>query len=195
MGGDPVFAYAHYVGAQAASANSKTHSSLWTARPTSGSPAEAAMFVSGGVGPGGDLFTDGAYDATVIVHEYTHGVSNRLARQAYTVFQGGAMGEAWSDFYSLEYTLPSGAPPNGFYPVGEYFNQSWGTGIRTRPYSTDMTVDPLTFADLGHVINRPEVHADGEIWMAALWEIRANLIAQFGTGRPQARSSTGDRRH
>src|SRR6185295_3477750 len=30
-------------------------------------------------------------------------------------------------------------------------------------------------------VNRaPEVHADGEIWVEALWEIRANLIKQFG---------------
>ncbi|HEV2447059.1 MAG TPA: M36 family metallopeptidase, partial [Candidatus Sulfopaludibacter sp.] len=142
---------------------------------------EVAMFVSGGTGALSDVFTDGAYDAEVMVHEYTHGVSNRLARQVYYTFQGMAMGEAWSDFYSLEYTIPFGAAPaNGVYPAGEYFTQSWGTGIRTRPYSTDLAVDPLTYANLGHVIVFPEVHSDGEIWMEALWDARANLIAQWG---------------
>jgi hypothetical protein len=188
MGGDPVFAYAHY-GAQASVGQFENAFFALDGTDDDGVPAEVSMFVSGGLGPSGDIFTDGSYDALVMVHEYTHGVSSRLARQAYSVFQGGAMGEAWSDFYSLEYTLPSAAPPNGIYPVGEYFIQSWGTGIRTRPYSTDMTVDPLTFADIGHVTNRPEVHADGEIWVAALWEIRANLIAQFGDqeGRKRVR--------
>ena len=56
-----------------------------------------------------------------MVHEYTHKVSSRLARQVYTTFQGAAMGEAWSDFYALEYTTPSGAPLNGIYPITEYF--------------------------------------------------------------------------
>ena len=56
-----------------------------------------------------------------------------------------------------------------------------GCGIRTRPYSTDMNVDPITYANLaGKVSSTPEVHADGEIWVEALWEARANLIAQFG---------------
>ena len=153
------------------------------------------MFLSGGIGPLGDLYTDGSYDSFVMVHEYTHGVSFRLARQVYTTFQGGAMGEAWSDFYGMEYTIPDGAPPNGIYPTGQYWDQSWGYGgLRSRPYSTDMSVDPITFADLGHVSLSPEVHADGEIWFEALWEIRANLIAQFGEaeGRKRVRQLVMD---
>src|SRR5262249_49475161 len=52
---------------------------------------------------------------------------------------------------------------------------------RTRPYSTDIGINPLTYADIGHVIFAgPEVHADGEIWVEALWEARASLIRQFG---------------
>ncbi len=90
------------------------------------------------------------------------------------------MGEAWSDFFGLEFTLPDGAPAEGIYTVGEYFFGSWGKGIRTRPYSTDLSVDPLSYAALGSVTTFPEVHADGEIWMAALWDMRANLIKQFG---------------
>jgi extracellular elastinolytic metalloproteinase len=91
------------------------------------------------------------------------------------------MGEAWSDFFGLEFTTPSGASPDGIYPHGEYFSQTWGTGGRTYPSSTDTSVNPLTYASLGHVIYpRPEVHADGEIWVEALWEARANLIRQFG---------------
>ena len=188
-GGDPIFAYAHY-GSQSVGAGQFENSFFELDGTTDdGVPAEIAMFISGGLGPAGDLFTDGTYDSEVMIHEYTHGVSSRLARQAYTVFQGQAMGEAWSDFYALEYTIPAGAPPNGIYPTGEYFNQSWGTGIRSRPYTTDLNIDPLTLGNMGHVIEYPEVHADGEIWVAALWEIRANLIAQFGEqeGRERVR--------
>src|SRR6185369_6914130 len=128
---------------------------------------------------GGPVFTDGALDAGVIVHEYTHGVSTRLVRQLGGA-QGGAMGEAWSDFFGLDYTLPEGTPVDGAYPVGTYFTQVPGSGIRTRPFSTDMKLNPLTYAELGRVITRPEVHADGEIWVEVLWEARAALIRQFG---------------
>ncbi len=196
LGGDPVFAYAHY-GAQSIGAGQFENAffSLFGGAADDGVQPEVSMFISGGVGPLGDLYTDGSYDSLVMIHEYTHGVSFRLARQAYTTFQGAAMGEAWSDFYGMEYTTPDGAPPNGVFPSGQYFDQSWGYGgVRTRPYSTDMSVDPITFADLGHVSLSPEVHADGEIWFEALWEIRANLIAQFGEaeGRKRVRQLVMD---
>jgi hypothetical protein len=180
VGGDPIYAYAHYGAQYPGGGEFENAFFALEATTDDGVPAEVAMFVSGGFGLTNDIFTDGAYDAEVMVHEYTHGVSERLARQAYTVYQGRAMGEAWSDFFALEYIVPVGAPPDGSYPEGEYFFQNWGTGIRTRPYSTNMNVDPLTFGNIGHVTSYPEIHADGEIWVAALWEMRANLIAQFG---------------
>ncbi len=187
LDGDPIFAYAHY-GAQVAGAGQFENSFFSLNGLTDdGAQPEVSMFLSGGSGPLNDVLTDGAYDALVMIHEYTHGVSTRLARQVYSTFQGASMGEAWSDFYGTEYTTPDGAPANGIYPSAQYFVQAWGTGIRTRPYSTDMTVDPLTYANLGHVINFPEVHADGEIWFESLWEIRANLIAQFGDAEGRKR--------
>jgi hypothetical protein len=91
------------------------------------------------------------------------------------------MGEAWSDFFGLEYTLPDGVPPDGIYPIGQYFDQTFGFGGgRTRAYTTNLDLNPLSYSDLGHVITAPEVHADGEIWVEALWDARANLIKQFG---------------
>jgi hypothetical protein len=186
--GDPVFAYAHY-GAQLSGSGEFENSFFSLDGITDdGAQPEVAMFMSGGSGALNDVFTDGSYDSMVMVHEYTHGVSTRLARQVYSTFQGASMGEAWSDFYGIEYTTPDGAPPDGVYPGAQYFDQSWGTGdIRSRPYSTDMSIDPVTFANLGHVIEYPEVHADGEIWMEALWEARANLIAQFGESEGRKR--------
>ena len=152
-----------------------------------GSQPMIAMYV-GYSGPAG-FYTDGALESDVVVHEYTHGVSLRLLPNGYDTFQVAAMGEAWSDYFGLDYTLADGADPNGTYAIGEYFFWLWAQGIRTRPYSTDTTVNPLTFANLGQVYTYPEVHADGEIWMEALWEARANLIQQFGDkeGRRRAR--------
>src|SRR5262249_62122600 len=49
---------------------------------------------------------DGDLDNDVIIHEYGHGVSNRLTggpanSNALDALQSGGMGEGWSDFYSL----------------------------------------------------------------------------------------------
>jgi|GEM_PF-1606757 len=124
-------------------------------------------------------YIDSAFDPEVILHEYAHGVSSRLVR-GLAGFQGGAMGEGWSDFFALNFLVPSDAPIDGAYVVGSYVIQDFSRGIRTRPYSTDMAINPLTYADFGKVINRPEVHADGEIWVEALWDLRANLIKEYG---------------
>lgn len=128
----------------------------------------------------GGLYFDNALDAPTVIHEYAHGVSTRLVRRLSSTAQGASMGEAWSDFFAIEFLTPAGAPADGVYPFSEYPDQVFGLGIRTRPYSTRMDVNPLTYANLGHVIFEPEVHADGEIWFEALWEIRANLIQQLG---------------
>ena len=173
-GGDPIFAYTQF--GHAAPVSAALNNAFYTARnPADGSMPMIAMFLATGEG----FLTDGSYDNEVIVHEYTHGVTTRLLR-GYGSHQTAAMGEAWSDFYSLEFTLPEGTPTDGAHAVGEYFSQSFGTGIRTRAYSTRMDVNPLTFADIGHVVTGPQVHSDGEIWMQTLWQARANLIAQFG---------------
>ena len=184
VGGDPMIAFSHF-GASADSL-ATINNSFYTSRRAGedGQAGSINMYIGGSKG----VFTDGSYDAEVIVHEYTHGVSTRLVRQLGGI-QGGAMGEAWSDFYSLEFTLPEASPADGAYPEGEYLLQWFGTGIRTRPYSTSMDVNPLTYSALGAVVSAPEVHADGEIWMEALWEMRANLISQFAgkEGRRRAR--------
>ncbi len=174
-GGDPMYAYSHF-GITDVVLPDLDNAFYTTRAAQDGAQSMIAMFLSSFFS---QVFTDGSLDSGVIVHEYTHGVSTRLVRQLGGA-QGGAMGEAWSDFFGLEYTLPEGVPVDGSYAVGEYLAQSPGTGIRSRPYSTDMSINPLTYSRLGNVILRPEVHADGEIWMEALWEARAALMRQFG---------------
>jgi extracellular elastinolytic metalloproteinase len=185
LGGDPMYVYSHF-GAAAPNSAARANAFFTSRGVEDGSPSMIAMFISDG--GRGSFFTDGSLDAVVMIHEYTHGVSWRLLPDGYDSYQVAAMGEGWSDFYALEFTLPDSAPLGGVYPSTEYFNQSWGQGsIRTRPYSTDLEVNPLTFAALGEVIPAPEVHADGEIWVEALWELRANLITQFGEAEGRRR--------
>ena len=56
---------------------------------------------------------NGADDAHIVYHEYTHGLSNRLVTDAAGFgaldgAQSGSMGEAWSDFYAEDYLAAAG---------------------------------------------------------------------------------------
>ena len=63
-------------------------------------------------GPDADPFlpSDGANEADIVYHEYTHGLSNRLVVDAFgnsTLgnLQAGSMGEAWSDWYAFDFLV------------------------------------------------------------------------------------------
>ena len=111
---------------------------------------------------------DGAMDEDLISHEYTHGVSNRLLNGEAT--GGGlpfgpqtwALGEGWSDFMSTSITEDPIA--------GEYICLN-PNGCPLYPYDAS----PLVYSDLCQVTNGCEPHRDGEIWTAALWDIRKAL--------------------
>ena len=127
---------------------------------------------------------DGDLDNGIVVHEYGHGVSTRLTGgPANSSCLGNAEqgGEGWSDYLALMLTtdwasaqLTDGPNPR---PVGTYAvsQTSTGGGIRRYPYSTALTVNPLTYAN---VATNPEVHAIGEIWCAALWDMTWGIIQQ-----------------
>ena len=55
-------------------------------------------------------------------------------------------------------------------------------------------MNPFEFSIFGTVRGYPEVHADGEIWVEALWEVRAAYLRQFGEqeGRRRVRVALVD---
>ena len=109
---------------------------------------------------------DGAFDADHVTHEYTHGVSNRLVM---TEAVGGnlpfgnqswALGEGWSEFFGTSIT----DDPN----AGEYICG----GCTLYPFDDS----PLVYSQLCTLHPAGcEPHRDGEIWTAALWDLRAAL--------------------
>ena len=135
----------------------------------------------------GDL--DGDFDNGIIAHEYAHGISNRLTGGPAipTCLQNSEqMGEGWSDYYALMLitnwataTTTDGAKPRtiGTYAMGE--DPLTGIGIRDYPYSTNMTINPLTYANVS-AINPVSEHRVGEIWASALWDMTWNMIQMDG---------------
>ncbi len=125
---------------------------------------------------------DGDFDMTVIGHEYTHAISNRMIAGPDSNLsspQGGAMGESWSDLMAMEYLFESGYTPSGRTPyvTGAYVTGDRDSGIR----NFDMSNSPLNYSDVGYD-RGPAVHADGEIWSATNFDIRRAMISRHGAG-------------
>ncbi|MDP1826446.1 MAG: M36 family metallopeptidase [Archangium sp.] len=126
------------------------------------------------VRPPGTLERDVALDTTVVTHEFTHFLTNRLIGDSLGLQNGPgrAMGEGWSDFVALWFSarepeasrtgndLWQGAFAIGGWSVGGpdwdgSVRPSHYFGVRRYPYSTDRTKNPLTFKHVGTNVPLP----------------------------------------
>jgi extracellular elastinolytic metalloproteinase len=133
--------------------------------------------------PVGRTLRDGDLDAGVVVHEYGHGISNRLTGGPSNVSclnnaeQGG---EGWSDFFAIAVTAragDSGAQKRG---MGTYVtggSSRSAAGIRPAPYSTNMSFNNATY---DRIKANPEVHYVGWVWATILWELYWRLVGTHG---------------
>ncbi len=94
---------------------------------------------------------DGTADAEVIIHEVTHGTSNRLHGNASGLGnQGAMMGEGWGDWYAYTMLAEPSDPINGIYTTGGYatyqisagFTGNYYYGIRRFPRAPIAFVGP-----------------------------------------------------
>lgn len=133
---------------------------------------------------------DTAFDATIAIHEYAHGVTNRLTggpanASALSGLIPGGLGEGWSDFFALAFTAKTADTATSQRLIGQY---SFGApGLRTKPYTNALSANPLTYHDAR---TRPGTHDLGEIWAIALWEMYWNLVEAYGFS-PNLRTGTG----
>jgi extracellular elastinolytic metalloproteinase len=125
---------------------------------------------------------DGDLDTGIVVHEYGHGISNRLIggpQNVNCLTNRQQAGEGLSDWWALAYTAQpgdTGPKPRG---MGTYAlnQQTNGTGIRTQRYSTDPAVNTWTYAS----INGMAVpHGVGSVWAQGMWEVYWKLVDAHG---------------
>ena len=126
---------------------------------------------------------DGDLDNGIIAHEYGHGISNRLTGGANnTSCLGNAeqMGEGWSDWLGLMLTIEPGDQGTDARGIGTFATGApiTGGGIRQYPYSTDMSVNPLTYETLPSTGG--QVHAVGTYWATMIWDLSWFLIDEHG---------------
>ncbi|CAE6508128.1 unnamed protein product [Rhizoctonia solani] len=124
------------------------------------------------------LFRDGAFENDVVIHEYTHGLTNRLTgggtARCLTTDESRGLGEGWSDALADWVRQTSAQSAAEDFIMGTYV---YTKGFRDYPYSTSLTTNPLTY---GSLQNRTEVHAAGEVWANIWHEIYAALVAKLG---------------
>ena len=125
---------------------------------------------------------DGDFDNLVILHEYGHGISNRLtggSAAAGCLQNIEQMGEGWSDFFGTLLTIEPGDAGTDSRAVGTYlFGEGQnGDGIRTYPYNTDLAVNPDTY---DNIKGSTSVHRIGSVWAEMLWEMTWLLIDEHG---------------
>lgn len=125
---------------------------------------------------------DGDLDNGVIIHEYGHGISNRLTGgpgQSGCLSNAEQMGEGWSDWAALLMTQEVGDAGTDSRGIGTWlFGQGPnGAGIRPTPYSTNMAINPTTYGNIGGLAIP---HGVGYAWATMLWDMNWALIANHG---------------
>jgi hypothetical protein len=181
-GGDPVRAET-LRGARIdpSSTSSLVRNNAYFSGSLDGTPPLLAMLMWVLTVDGRQVERDSSYDAGVIIHEYTHGVTTRMAGTDNSLGlrsnQGGGMGEGWSDFFAASFLDDGTRALDAPRPSGVYLTERPLRGIRAYPYSTNTQLDPLTFGDIQF---NPEVHAQGTVWCTILWDLRQALIERYG---------------
>ncbi|MCB0596266.1 MAG: M36 family metallopeptidase, partial [Phaeodactylibacter sp.] len=137
---------------------------------------------------------DGSLDNVVVAHEYTHGISNRLAggpSSTSCLANDEQMGEGWSDFFSMAATVKpgdTGATPRTY--ANYVLRQgAGGTGLRRQPYSTDMAVNNQTYED---IVGTTIEQSLGEVWAVVLWDLYWKLAEVYGWDEDPVNGSSGN---
>ncbi|KAK0450463.1 Fungalysin metallopeptidase-domain-containing protein [Desarmillaria tabescens] len=133
---------------------------------------------------------DGSLENDILVHEMTHGLTNRLtgggtARCLQTLESAG-LGEGWSDAMA-EWTEQTSSTVSD-YVLGVWVSNN-PRGIRHYPYSTNPNTNPLRYSSLNALF---EVHDIGEVWANMLHNVYAALVQAFGWSSTAMDDATGN---
>jgi len=124
---------------------------------------------------------DPAFDNQIIIHEFTHGVSNRLTGGPSTITcltkeESNALNEGFSDFFANALQLKSNKNRNTPINLFEYVMKN----AREYPITSDMDINPLMYSDLTHTTGDEDfVYTGCEVWSVMLHEVFWNVLDNF----------------
>lgn len=121
---------------------------------------------------------DGDLSNDIIAHEQTHGTTNRMTGggtgRCLQTTESGGMGEGWSDAFA-DWLVHTDASTPDFVLSPWASNKTFG--LRTHPYSTNSTTNPLIYSNIAQL---SKVHRIGEVWANILHNVYAELVNNFG---------------
>lgn len=143
---------------------------------------------------------DGNYDNGVIIHEYGHGISNRLTGGAdradclvacterdedgdcIPATNTEQMGEGWSDWFALMLTMKASDVGTTGRGIATFDTEQPidGPGIRPFRYSIDRSLNPLTYDDTNNAVSISAPHGVGSVWCTMLWDLTWAYIDKYG---------------
>jgi len=150
------------------------HDNANFATPPDGQPGKCRMYIWDKTNPN----RDGDLVNSMIVHEMTHGITNRMigggTGSSLQPQESRGLGEGWSDAMA-EWTEQKSATVSD-YVMGLYVHGGKKSS-RTYPYSTNPNTNPLRYKDIGKFDNE---HRIGEIWANMLHNVYAALVEKHG---------------
>ncbi|KAH6587637.1 hypothetical protein BASA50_011241 [Batrachochytrium salamandrivorans] len=146
--------------------------------PPDGQPGEMNMYRFTKTTPN----RSGGLDNSVVIHEYAHGITNRLTGGPATsgclnTNEAWGLDEGWSDIMAMMVLAKKSDTATTRISIGAYSINN-PAGFRFQPYTTDMRVNFLTYGSLETRRNR--AHRIGEVWATMLWDIYWNLVTKHG---------------
>ncbi|KAF8877846.1 metallo proteinase 10 [Gymnopilus junonius] len=124
------------------------------ATPPDGQPGICRMFIWDFTSPA----RDGAMTNDILIHELTHGITNRLTGggtgRCLQTLEAGGLGEGWSDTMADWMSQTSALTAD--FVIGDYVTNNPG-GLRTYPYSVNPSTNPLTYQSLRSLF---EIHGN-----------------------------------
>ena len=135
------------------------------------------------------VYIDADLDNGIIVHEYGHGVSNRLIGTTATCLNqynsNEQMGEGWSDFLALMMTNQPGDTASVPRGVGTFSSAEAtnGLGIRPAKYSPNFTINNYTYGrtnGMSFSDGSSNVHSIGFVWATMLWDLHWKYVEKYG---------------
>jgi len=113
---------------------------------------------------------DDAQDPDIVYHEVGHAIQDNQVPNFGQSYESGSMGEGFGDYWAAALTDDAAATALGTACIGEWdatFYDPWngnpGTGCLRRVDGSRQYPKDLVYNS---------IHADGEIWSAALWRLR-----------------------
>ncbi|KAF5309720.1 hypothetical protein D9611_014433 [Ephemerocybe angulata] len=144
------------------------------ATPPDGQSGQCRMFIWTLTTPN----RDGAMENDIIIHEYTHGLTNRMTGggtgRCLQTLEAGGLGEGWGD--AMADWMSQSSAQTADFGVGKYVTNK-AAGLRSAPYSTNAKTNTLRYSSIR---KQQEVHNIGEVWANMLHNVQDALVQARG---------------